>query len=113
MVFNLLTVIILLKATNIAGWPFYWISCFDLFMIYRMYTNHFNKRMANLRELSKETGDDFANNLESAYSNAIDNNGYTCPAECLPEESPTLVQVLQQLMVKKDILEQIVTEMYG
>ena len=47
--------------------------------------------MANLRELSKETGDDFANNLESAYSNAIDNNGYTCPAECLPEESPTLV----------------------
>lgn len=89
----LLTIIILLKVTNIAGWPFSIgiAILLALFMIYRMYTNHFNKRMANLRELSKETGDDFANNLESAYSNAIDNNGYTCPAECLPEESPTLV----------------------
>ena len=86
-----LTVIIILKVTNLAGWPMSigLAILVALFMLYRMYTKHFNRRMANLTELAKETGDDFVNNLESAYANAINNNGYTCPSECLPEETKT------------------------
>ena len=102
----ILTVIIILKATNIIGWPFLIaISILiALSMFYRMYMKHFNKKMGNLTKMAKETGNDFANNLESAYANAINNNGYTCPTECLPEESPTIIPNLTDIEAKKRYL---------
>ena len=102
----ILTVIIILKATNIIGWPFLIaISILiALVLFYRMYMKHFNMRMANLTKLAKETGDDFANNLESAYANAINSNGYTCPVECLPEESSTIIPSITDIEAKKRYL---------
>lgn len=95
----ILTGIVFLKVTNISGWPLAigLAILIALFMIYKLYMNHFNKNNFNFEKITKETADDFVNNLESSYANAINNNGYTCPSDCLPEEveepPPTISEI--------------------
>ena len=102
----ILTVIIILKMTNIAGWTLSigLAVLIALFMIYRMYIKHFNNKSVNLAKITAETSNDFANNLEKAYSDAINNNGYTCPSECLTEESESHQPTLSEIQGRKRYL---------